>query len=282
MKKRWIYGLIFLGILGVFVGAVYFRTSRTVQPAGQGGEPVVTPATPEQPQDPVVPMFHYIEIMNACDWEFVGSCVNLRAGPGTNYRSILRLRNGIVLKVKDTTVQADGHEWYRVVFDTEVRYPERVTTNWYVAANPDFVRPFTDVGDVQLLPKEQPVTTKHIVVDLSEQMLYAYDGDTLFMQESISTGIEENITPIGTFKVYKKMPSRYMQGPLPGVSDEYYDLPGVAWDLYFTQGGAVLHAAYWHNNFGKPMSHGCVNQRSEEAKKLYGWAELGTSVTVRR
>ena len=102
------------------------------------------------------------------------------------------------------------------------------------------------------------------------------------MEESVSTGVEGDLTSLGTYEVYKKTPSRYMQGPLPGVSDEYYDLPGVPWDLYFTQEGSVLHGAYWHNNFGKPMSHGCVNQPPENAKKLYEWADLGTPVIVQQ
>lgn len=71
-----------------------------------------------------------------------------------------------------------------------------------------------------------------------------------------------------------------MQGPIPGVSDQYYDLPGVPWNLYFTVDGAVIHGAYWHNHFGEPWSHGCVNLPPQEAKRLYDWADLGTPVIV--
>ena len=72
-----------------------------------------------------------------------------------------------------------------------------------------------------------------------------------------------------------------MQGPLLGVSDQYYDLPGVPWDLYFTEQGGAIHGAYWHDKFGKRWSHGCVNLPLEEAKKLYEWADVGTPVVVR-
>lgn len=73
-----------------------------------------------------------------------------------------------------------------------------------------------------------------------------------------------------------------MQGPLPILADQqYYDLPGVPWNLYFTEQGAVIHGAYWHNSFGKPYSHGCVNMHTDEARKLYTWATLGTQVIVR-
>ena len=72
-----------------------------------------------------------------------------------------------------------------------------------------------------------------------------------------------------------------MQGPLPGVSDQYYDLPGVPWDLYFTKDGAVIHGAYWHDHFGEQWSHGCVNLPTDKAKELYLWAAVGIPVTVK-
>ena len=101
------------------------------------------------------------------------------------------------------------------------------------------------------------------------------------MEEPVSTGLELTPTPRGVFSVYKKTPTRYMQGPLPDISDQYYDLPGVPWNLYFTKQGAVIHGAYWHNSFGTPWSHGCVNLPPEKARELYLWAELGTQVLVR-
>lgn len=71
-----------------------------------------------------------------------------------------------------------------------------------------------------------------------------------------------------------------MQGPLPGISDQYYDLPGVPWNMYFTQEGGAIHGAYWHAEFGKQWSHGCVNLPLETARTLYEWTPLGTSVLV--
>jgi len=128
--------------------------------------------------------------------------------------------------------------------------------------------------------KSAATTTKRIVVDVSEQMLYAYDGATLFMKEPVSTGLELTPTARGTFTVFKMTPARYMQGPLPGVSEQIYDLPGVPWNLYFTEGGAVIHGAYWHDHFGEPWSHGCVNLPPQKAKQLYEWAVIGTKVTI--
>lgn len=223
-------------------------------------------------------MYTYIEVQDSCGPYYQGTCVNMRSGPGTNFPVVLRLRNGIVLKV-DGSVERDGRTWYKLKPDDTVRYPERVTSDWYVAA--DLVRTFTDDGNHRLAPGQAPTTSKRILVDLSEQMLYAYDGDTLFMQQPISTGLNLTPTPTGTFTVYAMTPSRYMQGPLPDVSDQYYDLPGVPWNLYFTKDGAVIHGTYWHDHFGQPWSHGCVNLPPDKAKELYDWAVIGMKVTVR-
>jgi lipoprotein-anchoring transpeptidase ErfK/SrfK len=125
-------------------------------------------------------------------------------------------------------------------------------------------------------------STKKIVVKLSEQRLYAYDNDEKFMDVPISSGLNDLPTPIGTFNIFSKTPSRYMQGPLPGVSDQEYDLPGVPWTMYFTHSGAAIHGAYWHNNFGEQWSHGCINLIPADAEILYAWADAGTEVTVEK
>jgi lipoprotein-anchoring transpeptidase ErfK/SrfK len=243
--------------------------------------PIEAPAT----TTPVVEqtMYHYIEITDGCGPYYdTGVCVNMRSGPGVEYPVVGRLRTGVVLKVESTTTVADGGlQWYKIIFDGEIRYPERVAGNWYVAVDSTSVLPLENIGDEELT-SDTPPTDKRIVVDISKEMLYAYDGDTLFMQDPISTGLDGTPTPIGTFQVFKKTPSRYMQGPIPGVSDQYYDLPGVPWNLYFTPDGAVIHGAYWHNHFGEPWSHGCVNLAPQEAKKLYMWADVGTLVTVQQ
>ncbi len=284
MKKHWVYGIVLLGIVAVAIAIFGFGNFNKNSPNPLPANSLIpeTPPSAETPPENTSPQFHYIEIIDGCNYAWVGTCVNMRSGPGTSYPVVLRLRPGIVLQVEQDTVPGEGHDWYKVVFDKELRYPERVTSDWYIATDPETVRPFADAGEQDLAPGAKSETEKRIVVDLSQEMLYAYDGNDLFMQESISTGVELSPTPVGTFSIYKKTPTRYMQGPLPGVSDQYYDLPGVPWDLYFTLGGAVLHGAYWHNDFGEPRSHGCVNQTPENAKKLYQWADLGTPVTVRQ
>lgn len=246
-------------------------------------EIIVIPPSTESGESIILPventLFQYIEVTNGCGPHFEGDCLLVRSGPGTDYPVVSRLRNGMVLKVGGQ-VERDSETWYKVVFDEWLRYPERVKDDWFVAA--DFVEILYDEGDKTVWDHEYSTTSlKRIVVDRSDQKLYAYEDDVVFMETDISTGLELTPTPRGTFTIFKKTPSRYMQGPLPGLIDQqYYDLPGVPWNLYFTHGGAVIHGAYWHNSFGSQYSHGCVNLPPATAHTLYTWAELGTKVIV--
>ncbi len=222
-------------------------------------------------------LFEYIEVTESCGPYFESACLRVRSGPGEEYPIVGYFRKGTVLRVSGS-VQGENHLWYKVVYNEWLRYPERVSTDLYVVS--DYVTPFLNQG-VQIASAKKPATTtKRILVDRSDQTLYAYDGEDLLMEVKISTGTDLTPTPDGTFTIFKKTPTRYMQGPLPGVSDDPYDLPGVPWDMYFTADGAVIHGAYWHDRFGHPMSHGCVNMPPDKAKELYGWAGLGTPVTV--
>lgn len=222
--------------------------------------------------------YKYLEITESCDPDFEGHCMSAYAGPGFSYDKVAKLRTGMVLKVKNT-VEKDGIIWYRVYFDEWLRYPERVDGEWYV---PALAGRIVMSDGVQTVSSTTPKTSKRIVVDLSENMLYAYDGNTLFLSTWVATGVDFAPTPTGTFIIYKKTPSRYMQGPLPGVNDNPFDLPGVPWDLYFTEGGAVIHGSYWHDRYASEQSSGCVNLPPELAKILYDWAPLGTTVTIRK
>lgn len=226
---------------------------------------------------PTPPLFEYIEVMQSCGPYHGGECLNARSGPGTEFPSITTLRKGVVLKVSGKEI-VNGTTWYKVVFDEWLRYYDRLPQELYVSA--DFVRHFTDEGP-RTTPKENLATsTKRILIDISTQTLAAYEGDTLFMWAPVSTGVSATPTARGTFWIFRKTPSRYMQGPIPDVSEKIYDLPGVPWDLYFTEEGAVIHGAYWHDHFGKPWSNGCVNLSPENAQKLYYWADVGVPVFI--
>lgn len=219
----------------------------------------------------------YIEITSSCDPYYGGACVNIRSGPGTEYPAVGKARTGMVLQIAEKVMNGEG-EWYKITFDEWLRYPERQSGPRFIAAA--YVRAFSDIGSIELTASTTP-TEKRVIVDRSDQKLYAYDGDTPFMEEPTSTGLDDTPTPRGIFHVYRKTPSRYMQGPIPGISEQEYDLPGVPWNLYFSAEGAVIHGAYWHDNFGQQWSHGCVNLAPEKAKQLYEWADVGMTVTVR-
>jgi lipoprotein-anchoring transpeptidase ErfK/SrfK len=118
---------------------------------------------------------------------------------------------------------------------------------------------------------------KAIVVSISHQMLWAYKGDQVVMSSYVSTGRAGFDTPLGSFAVLSKLPSQTMEGVIGG---EYYNVPDVPWVLYFTNRGHALHGTYWHDNFGTPMSHGCVNLPLDVAAWLYNWAPVGTPVQI--
>ncbi len=121
--------------------------------------------------------------------------------------------------------------------------------------------------------------SKYIVVNLSSQWLYAYEGDYIVFEAPISTGRDGFNTPTGTFSIYAKYPSQTMSGNLGGES---YYVPNVPHVMYI-YGGVALHGTYWHNQFGTGvrMSHGCINLPLESAAWLYNWAPIGTTVYVR-
>jgi len=105
---------------------------------------------------------------------------------------------------------------------------------------------------------------KWIEVDLSAQSVTAWEGATPVMHFIVSTGLPGTPTVVGEFHIYQKLVATRMIGP-------GYDLPNVPHTMYFYSGYA-LHGAYWHNNFGHPMSHGCVNLALPDAEKLFYWA----------
>ncbi|MEZ4870340.1 MAG: LysM peptidoglycan-binding domain-containing protein [Caldilineaceae bacterium] len=111
-----------------------------------------------------------------------------------------------------------------------------------------------------------------IEVNLSTQTLTAWQGDVAVLTTLISSGLPATPTVTGRFRIGTKYKSQRMVGP-------DYDLPGVPWVMYFYAGYAI-HGAYWHTNFGSPMSHGCVNMDTDEAELLYDWAPAGTEVYV--
>lgn len=131
---------------------------------------------------------------------------------------------------------------------------------------------------------DQADPNKRIEVDLSNQKVYAYEGGTKVFDFSVSTGLWGR-TPTGEFTIQRKVPSQVMSGGNRSIGTYYY-LPNVPWVQFFGNSqipwsrGFSFHGTYWHNNFGHPMSHGCVNMKTPEAQALYNWAPMGTRVII--
>lgn len=124
--------------------------------------------------------------------------------------------------------------------------------------------------------QRNPALEKWVDVDLTTQSLVAYEGRQAVFNSRISSGVWEHPTIVGTFEIYLKYESADMSG---GDGDEAYFLPSVPYVMYFS-GNFGLHGTYWHNSFGTPMSHGCVNLPTRAAKWLYNWAPVGTRVVT--
>ncbi len=118
---------------------------------------------------------------------------------------------------------------------------------------------------------------KRIEIDLTNQHLYAYEGDRQVYNFLVSTGKWAR-TPTGHFKIWVKLRYTKMSGGSQALGTYYY-LPNVPYVMFFYGDGASqaagfsLHGTYWHSNFGHPMSHGCINMKTSEVEQLYYWAK---------
>ena len=126
-------------------------------------------------------------------------------------------------------------------------------------------------------PGPVPGSSKSIVISISQQRMWAYEGDTVMITSLVSTGKPGFDTPIGDFSVVVKKPIEDMEGLIGG---EYYNVTDVPDVMYFTGVGHAIHGTYWHNNFGAVMSHGCVNLPLDVAAWLYDWTPMGTPVRI--
>ncbi len=122
------------------------------------------------------------------------------------------------------------------------------------------------------------IDNKKIVVDVARQTLSCFEGETEVYYCRVSTGakfdmygnpVEKWSTPLGSYLISRKFVSLQMSG---GTTGAPYDLPGIGWVSVFATGGVAIHATVWHNDFGTPKSHGCVNTLPEDAKWIFRWS----------
>ena len=251
----------------------------------------------------------YIIIRTSCNYNFAGICVKIREEPTVKSKIIVKARTGIVFRVESLVTNDIGEKWYKIKFTEKLTHPERTANikGYYVRA--DLVEPLYDVSAIVHSEDDIINDNKRIIVDISEQALYAYENNKILYKMKVSTGLTDTPTTANEYYITYKTPSRYMQGPnKENIEKEnqkliynststnniklytststnirdYYDLPGVPYVMYFSEDGSAIHGAYWHNNFGRHYSHGCVNLSILDSEKLYKWAESGTSVIIRK
>lgn len=182
----------------------------------------------------------------------------------------LRLYYGSVHWIVGIDDGPDGNPWYRI-FDELVGFPYHVLAF--------HLRPIPWEEWSPISP-DVPPEDKRIEVNLTTQILTAYENDKIMLKTNISSGINtarrdptalSTKTPSGEFHILSKYPSKHMGNGNLFATPEDYELPGVPWTCFFDERGYAFHGTYWHDNFGTPMSRGCVNMRIEEAKWLFRW-----------
>jgi len=195
----------------------------------------------------------------------------LQRTPGA-WTPIYRLYYNSVHWVSEIVEGPDGTPWYRIK-DELIGYD---SLNYYIPAK--HARLIQPEETAPISPDVNP-DKKYIEVSLADQELIAFEEGRIVMRTKISSGLDYSPpgeipwkTPTGRFNVQTKMPSKHMGGAELTDSLEAYVIPGVPWAAFFEpENGVAFHGTYWHQNFGIPMSHGCINMRTEEALWLFRW-----------
>jgi lipoprotein-anchoring transpeptidase ErfK/SrfK len=179
----------------------------------------------------------------------------------------VRLYYSQIFWIDDVRTADGGQVYYRV----NPNYYGGIDLLWAPAYA---FRPLTDED---LAPIHPDASDKRIVVDINHQVLSCYEGNSEVYFCQCSTGAKYNLsgasvdawlTPIGTHRVTRKYISLQMSSSTTGAS---YDSPGIGWSSIFATGGVAVHSTYWHNSFGTPISHGCVNVAPQDANWIFRW-----------
>jgi hypothetical protein len=175
---------------------------------------------------------------------------------------------GTNFQVLELVQGSDKNAWYRIT--------DGVSEKLFVTA--ESLRRLGDADFAPISP-QVPLDRKRIDVDIRRQEMAAFEDDREVFRARCATGArftmeDGSIVDMGTtrgdHRIFLKTPSRRMIGGTKNQPD-YYDLPGIPWVAYFTASRIAFHGAYWHNDFGSPRSHGCVNLLPEDAQWVYRW-----------
>jgi len=187
-----------------------------------------------------------------------------RESPDPDAKVVYRLYYETIHWIEASAVSpADGSVWYYLLDDKYQKY-------YYAPAR--HIRLLSD-DELAPLSPNIPNENKLVEVKLNDQLVLAYENGQLVFATRASTGgifrVGTYTTPTGSFITFHKRPTRHMAAG--DITASGFDLPGVPWVMYITDGGISLHGTYWHNDFGRPKSHGCINLTPQAAKWLFRW-----------
>ncbi|MFQ5617007.1 MAG: L,D-transpeptidase, partial [Anaerolineales bacterium] len=177
-----------------------------------------------------------------------------------------RLYYSQILWVDDVKFDENDEIWYRV--------NERYGFGDIFWAS---ARAFHPITPEEIAPISPDVEEKRVLIDITRQTLSCLEGSTEVYFCRISTGakfdasgneVDKWATPTGKHRTWRKMISTHMVG---GTTGGGYDLPGIGWTILFVGTGIAIHSTYWHNDFGTPRSHGCVNAQPDDARWVFRW-----------
>jgi lipoprotein-anchoring transpeptidase ErfK/SrfK len=206
---------------------------------------------------------------------------SLENGPSSNSWISARLDQGLLIRLYYSQVfwvdriktSASGKVLYRV----NPNYYGGVDMLWAEAAA---FRPITAEDIASINPGAED---KRVVIDVIRQSLSCFEGSQEVYYCRVSSGakfdmygnvVDKWSTPVGQHRVARKYISLQMSGGTTGAG---YDLPGIGWTSIFATGGVAIHSTFWHNNYGDPMSHGCVNTTPEDSRWIFRWTEPSVS-----
>ncbi|MGB9911700.1 MAG: L,D-transpeptidase family protein [Microgenomates group bacterium] len=185
--------------------------------------------------------------------------LNIRSLPDKNSSVCGQVKMGAVLRVENKTIKgSDGSPWYKIIQNSNLRWPPK--TEEYIWAGG--VKEITDLSPISPFT---PPFVKKIVISIPNQTLTAYESEKPIMTTPVSTGKKGWETPTGEFEIVYKRLERRMQGRSANSPQDNYDTPGVPYCCYLKNKktgeirGYAIHGAWWHNSFGQPVSHGCIN-----------------------
>jgi hypothetical protein len=249
-------------------------TEATIEPVASpasGDQPTATPTAPTlAPVTPIPTVEAPVSVpSNPSDYTglWIGEMAyagNVRTGPGTTYPVLKGWWVGRRVLLYQSYTDAKGGLWYRV--------SEPPEGPMYVSAS--LIR---KVAPVRFEPARYK--GKWVNVSITQQVVTAYENGTPVKVTLASTGKGKNATDLGVWKIYWRLPKQDMEGGNKAAGD-YYNLKDVPYPQYFNMTGESLHGTYWHDDFGRPHSHGCVNLSIPMSEWFYGWDKIGTIVYV--